>query len=58
MRVKLNLFSHKFDKEYIAEIISSCSKKIFIGTDDTYDKISDIIDNQKFDKTLSGVYAG
>lgn len=40
---KLNLFSSHFDKEYIHEIIAGCSTKLFIGTDDTYSQIEEII---------------
>lgn len=40
---KLNLFSSHFDKEYIHEILDGCSTKLFIGTDDTYSQIEEII---------------
>ncbi|MGN0966825.1 MAG: AMP-binding protein [Candidatus Coprovivens sp.] len=47
--VKLNLFSSHFDQEYIKEILDGCSKKMFIGTDDTYGDIEDVVSNQGFE---------
>lgn len=49
---KLNLFSSHFDKEYIKEILEGCSKKVFIGTDDTYESIADVVEQQNFDHNV------
>ena len=44
---KLNLFSSHLDKEYISEILDNCSLKLFIGTDDTYEEIKEIISDDE-----------
>lgn len=49
---KLNLFSSTFDKEYIKEIVSQCNSKLFIGTDDTYGQIADVIKECNFENVV------
>lgn len=40
---KVNLFGSHFDKNYIREILESCTKKAFICTDDNYEMLKDIV---------------
>lgn len=49
---KLNLFSSHLDKEYISEILDNCSLKLFIGTDDTYEEIKEIIESKPFENKV------
>ena len=49
---KLNLFSSHFDKEYINEILDGCSKKLFIGTDDTFSSIENIVASKNITNTI------
>lgn len=40
---KVNLFGSHFDKNYIKEILESCTKKVFISTDDNYEMLKDVV---------------
>ena len=49
---KLNLFTEAYAREYIDIIVHDCSDKLFIGTDNTYGVIRDIIEARGFAKKL------
>ena len=40
---KANIFGADFSHDYIEEILEDCSKKIFIASDDNYEKIKDVV---------------
>ncbi|MBQ9066902.1 MAG: acyl--CoA ligase, partial [Clostridia bacterium] len=46
---KLNFFGGHYDPEFVAIILSECSPKLFIATDDEFAKIRDIVKGQHFD---------
>lgn len=49
---KLNSFGAQFDKNYLKQILEYCSHKIFIGSDDVYNDIRDIIEKDNFSKIV------
>lgn len=49
---KLNLFGTHLDKDYLDEILSDTSHKIFISTDDNYNELEDKIRNVNFKNKL------
>lgn len=46
--VKINAFGSHFNKEYIKMILNNCSNKLFLGTDNMYDDIEDIVRDKKY----------
>ncbi len=46
---KVKLIGSGFDKDFIKETLSKSCKKIFIGTDDEYGKIADVIQGEGFE---------
>lgn len=48
----VNFIGEGFDREFIKNIINNNSKKMFIGTDDLYGKIEDIINKADFQNTI------
>ena len=40
---KLNVFGEQFDHDYLREILSTCTDKIFFSDDSRYDKIKDVL---------------
>lgn len=50
----VNFISHKFDREYIRKVFAETpEKKLFIGTDDIYSKISSLVSEADFkDKVI------
>lgn len=40
---KANIFGADFSHDYIEEILNGCSKKIFIASDDNYEKIKEVV---------------
>lgn len=49
---KPNIFGADFSEDYIEEIINGCDKKIFIASDDNYEKIEHIVAKTKVEKKL------
>ncbi len=49
---KLNLFGSHLNKDYLNQILDSCSNKVFIGTDDVYGDIKDIISNRNYNNKV------
>ncbi len=49
---KVKLIGSGFDKEFIKETLSKSCKKIFIGTDDEYGKIEDVIRGAGFKRRV------
>src|SRR5574344_448056 len=49
---KVNLFGTHLNSEYLKNVLANCSSKIFIGTDDTYLDIKDIVDESNISKKL------
>lgn len=45
----INFIGDKFDNEFLKKIFSSSDKKIFIGTDDIYQNIADIVKDTGFE---------
>lgn len=45
----INFIGDKFDHEFLNEIFSSSDKKLFIGTDDIYQNIEDIVKDAGFE---------
>lgn len=45
---KINLFGAQLDKDYIEEILDGCTDKLFLGTDDVYKEIKDIIEKRNY----------
>ena len=50
--LKLNLFGSNIDHEYLKSILEDSSKRLFITTDNEYDKVKDVIENIGFDNKL------
>lgn len=48
----VNFMGADFDKEFIKQIFSKNSKKVFIGTDDKFDKIASVVDEANFDNII------
>lgn len=48
----INFMGVDFDREFMKQIISKNCKKIFIGTDDKYEKISSLVKEANFDNIV------
>lgn len=46
--VKLNFFGSHYDPVYIRQILADCSDKLFIATDNEFEKIEDLIEGTNF----------
>ncbi len=45
---KINLFSNSLSEDYLNSILDGCSNKLFIATDDEYNKLEGIISNRNY----------
>lgn len=49
---KANIFGADFSEDYIEEIVAGCSQKLFIASDDNYEKIKHIIEKSEVKKKV------
>ena len=49
---KVNLISSNLNEDYLTSILNSCSKKVFIGTDDTYSNIENIVNTIDYENIV------
>ena len=49
---KVNLFGTDLNKEYLSEILDSCSRKLLIVSDNNYGKIKDVVETKQYNKKV------
>lgn len=49
---KLNIFGNHLNSDYLNTILDGCTSKLFIGSDDVYEKISGVIGERQYDNKL------
>lgn len=49
---KINLFSNHLNDEYLKSILDGCSNKLFLATDDVYDKVENIIKDREYESIV------
>ena len=45
---KINLFGNHLNEDYLKNVLDGCSNKLFLATDDVYDKLENIISTREF----------
>lgn len=49
---KANIFGADFNQDYIEEILNGCTKKIFVASDDNYEKVKNVVSKVGYNKKI------